>query len=72
MITDRRGYRDTEQVGQTQRKLGEMILRFDAAHQCGNVTCLYNTTNWWIQKLVDNPAQAAALTAAPDRGDYFL
>ncbi|MSQ97205.1 MAG: radical SAM protein [Gemmataceae bacterium] len=72
MIADRRGYRDEEQVKQTQQKLGDMIVRFDAAHECSNVTCLYNATNWWIQDLVDHPEKLAALTPQADRNDYFL
>jgi len=72
MIADRRGYRDEEQVKETQKKLGNMIVRFDAAHQCSNVTCLYNATNWWIQDLVDHPEKLAAMQPQADRNDYFL
>jgi hypothetical protein len=72
MIADRRGYRDEEQVKETQQKLGNMIVRFDAAHEGSNVTCLYNATNWWIQDLVDHPEKLEALTPQADRNDYFL
>jgi wyosine [tRNA(Phe)-imidazoG37] synthetase (radical SAM superfamily) len=72
MIADRRGYRDEAQVQQTQKKLGDMVVRFDAAHECSNVTCLYNATNWWLQELVDHPEKLEALTPQADRNDYFL
>jgi hypothetical protein len=72
MIADRRGYRDEEMIGRTRKKLGDTIVRFDAAHECGNVTCLYNSTNWWIQDLIDHPEKLDSITAAADRGDYFL
>jgi MoaA/NifB/PqqE/SkfB family radical SAM enzyme len=72
MIADRRGYRDEQMLGQTRKKLGDTIVRFDAAHECGNVTCLYNSTNWWIQDLIDHPDKLDSITAAADRGDYFL
>ncbi len=72
MIADRRGYRDEEMIGQTRKKLGDTIVRFDAAHECGNVTCLYNSTNWWIQDLIDHPEKLDSIAAAADRGDYFL
>ena len=72
MIADRRGYRDNEMVAGTQQKLGEMILRFDAAHECSNVTCLYNSTNWWLQDLIEHPEKLDAISAVPERQDYFL
>ncbi len=72
MIADRRAYRDPSQMESTRKKLGEMILRFDAAHECRNVTCLYNQTNWWIQDLIQHPEKVEALVAAQQRDDYFL
>ncbi|MEK6249293.1 MAG: hypothetical protein N2C12_14010, partial [Planctomycetales bacterium] len=72
MIADRRGYRDESQVKETQKKLGDMIVRFDASHECSNVTCLYNSTNWWIQNLIDHPEQLDQLDTHPDSQDFFL
>ena len=72
MIADRRGYRDETMIEDTRKKLGELIVRFDAAHECSNVTCLYNSTNWWIQDLIDHPEKLETLTAAPQRSDFFL
>jgi MoaA/NifB/PqqE/SkfB family radical SAM enzyme len=72
MINDRRGYRDEPTILETRKKLGELITRFDASHECANVTCLYNQTNWWIQDLIDNPEKVAAITSVPARGDYYL
>ncbi len=72
MIADRRAYRDESQIEDTRKKLSDMILRFDASEECQNVTCLYNQTNWWIQDLIQDPEKVAALTAGPERDDYFL
>jgi hypothetical protein len=72
MISDRRAYRDDSQIADTRQKLGDMILRFDAAQECQNVTCLYNKTNWWIQDLIEHPDKVAALAVGPQRDDYFL
>ena len=72
LIDDRRAYLNKEKCGETQKKLGDMIVRFDAAHECSNVTCLYNSTNWWVQDLIENPEKLETLTATGDRDDYFL
>ncbi|MFP6694789.1 MAG: radical SAM protein [Pirellulales bacterium] len=72
MIADRRGYRDESMISETRKKLGDIVVRFDAAHECENVTCLYNATNWWIQDLIDHPEKLEALVATEDVGDYFL
>ena len=72
MISDRRAYRDEGAIEETRKKLGSMILRFDAAHECENVTCLYNHTNWWIQELIEHPEKLDELVAVSQRDDYFL
>ena len=72
MITDRRGWRDEQQIDKTRHDLSDLILRFDASHECDNVTCLYNSTNWWIQDLIDHPEKVDAMTPLADGQDYFL
>jgi MoaA/NifB/PqqE/SkfB family radical SAM enzyme len=71
-IADASGYRDAEACQQTAKDLGHMILRFDAAHQCNQVTCLYNSVNWWLEELIEQPEKLAALPQSEDRGDYYL
>jgi pyruvate-formate lyase-activating enzyme len=71
-IAEADGYRDAAACGDTQRKTGELIRRFDAAHECHQVTCLYNTTNWWLEGLIEDPSLLAALQPTPDRGDFYL
>lgn len=72
LIAEADGYRDADACGQTQHKTGEMIRRFDAAHECRQVTCLYHDTNWWLEDLVAHPEKLAAVQATPDRGDFYL
>lgn len=71
-ITHAGGYRDGEQVKKTLIKVGNIIQRFDAAHECKEVTCLYNSTNWWIQDMIDHPEKIDAISPSADRKDYFL
>jgi wyosine [tRNA(Phe)-imidazoG37] synthetase (radical SAM superfamily) len=71
-IAERHGYRDASACGQTVHGTAELIERFDAAHECREVTCLYNTTNWWLQDLIDHPEKLALLQPSADRQDYYL
>ena len=59
-------------IHQTQHKLAEAIETFDASLQCANVTCLYNTTNWWLQELIDQPEKIEQIKTLPDGPDLFL
>ena len=71
-VAEADGYRDESACTQTRGDLGKMILRFDAAHECNQVTCLYNSVNWWLEDLIQDPAQLAKLEPCADRGDYYL
>ncbi len=71
-IAERDGYKDPAACGDTVRQAGEMIHRFDAAHECREVTCLYNATNWWLEDLIDHPQKLVTLQPSADRGDYYL
>lgn len=71
-IAEAAGYQDAAACGETQKKTGQIIRRFDAAHECREVTCLYNSTNWWLEDLIEHPQRLATLEPSPDRGDYYL
>jgi pyruvate-formate lyase-activating enzyme len=71
-IAEANGYHDPQACQQTQKNIGDMVLRFDAAHQCNQVTCLYNSVNWWLEDLIQQPEKLAAVPPSEDRGDYYL
>lgn len=56
----------------TARDVGAILDRFDASHECREVTCLYNGVNWWLEKLVHDPSADLALEPSEERGDFFL
>lgn len=57
----------------TRRNTSERISNFDAAHECREVTCLYNQTNWWIEDLIAHPQKLDALEpVAMQPADFFL
>ena len=57
---------------ETAASVGGILDRFDASHECREVTCLYNGVNWWIEKLVNDPSAEPEIDPSDERGDYFL
>lgn len=68
-ITEVDGYQDESLIAQTQRQTAAMLDQFDASHECREVTCLYNSANHMMEKLIEDGEPAQVL---PDRDDYFL
>ncbi len=54
---------------ETSGKLAGLLERFDASHECREVTCIYNGVNWWIEQLV---ASDGEILPTPESEDYFL
>jgi len=50
----------------------QLLNGFDASVECEKVTCLYHTTNWWLEELVASSAPLPAEAPAKDMGDAFL
>ncbi len=68
-IADANGFATAEAAETTTAQLATILDDFDASHECREVTCLYNKVNWWLEELIDSDE---ALTASPEREDYFL
>ena len=72
-VGEKDAYRDEAALADTNRDLGGILDRFDASHECREVTCLYNDSNWWLEGLVKSDEDLDALVAAgEERQDYFL
>ncbi len=63
-------YSGQEDAAKTGLALAESLDTFDASHECREVTCLYHTSNWWIEDLIENPEKEIELSE--ERGEYFL
>jgi len=48
-----------------------ILARFDAAHECREVTCLYNAANWWLERAIEDPRLLGSEHALP-KEDHFL
>jgi wyosine [tRNA(Phe)-imidazoG37] synthetase (radical SAM superfamily) len=69
-IAGKAAYADEGETATTAARLGEILDTFDASHECAQVTCLYNGTNWWLEELIEQGTQGIQPT--PEREDWFL
>jgi wyosine [tRNA(Phe)-imidazoG37] synthetase (radical SAM superfamily) len=69
-IADARAYASPERAAETGQALLGILDTFDASRECAAVTCLYNSVNWWIEKLIADPR--ADIEVGEERGDFFL
>ncbi|NNL84059.1 MAG: radical SAM protein [Myxococcales bacterium] len=69
-IGSRTAYRGEEEARATGDSLAGLLDRFDASHECREVTCLYHSANWWIEGLIENPE--AEIELSDEREEYFL
>jgi organic radical activating enzyme len=65
-------YADAAMAQVTAGQLGDLMDRFDASHECREVTCLYNGVNWWLEKMVEDPRETIAIEPGDERFDFFL
>jgi hypothetical protein len=61
------GYASVDAFLVTRRQGLELTRRFDASIECRNVTCLYNSTNWWLDTI-----QRGEVPTPSDAGDEFF
>jgi pyruvate-formate lyase-activating enzyme len=65
-------YADETMTALTGGQLTALMDRFDASHECREVTCLYNGVNWWIEKMVEDPRETIEIEPGEERMDFFL
>jgi len=71
-LGDRDAYAGDEAAEATGRRLALSIDAFDASRECREVTCLYNSVNWWLEKRVNAPGDTAEGEVADEPLDLFL
>ena len=65
-------YRDHSEASATDQALLQILDRFDASHECREVTCLYNGVNWWLEKMIEDPRDDVELEIGEELSDFFL
>lgn len=71
-IGDKGAFADAEAAKRTGEDLKELMDRFDASHECREVTCLYNGVNWWLEKMIEDPREEVRIDPSLERLDSFL
>jgi hypothetical protein len=64
------GYATDEAAATTSAAVAAALDRFDASHECREVTCLYNGANWWLEDAVSGAREVGPAEA--EREDWFL
>ncbi|MDH3519397.1 MAG: radical SAM protein [Myxococcales bacterium] len=65
-------YADAAMAKITSGQLADLMDRFDASHECREVTCLYNGVNWWLEKMIEDPREEIDIEPGDERSDFFL
>jgi wyosine [tRNA(Phe)-imidazoG37] synthetase (radical SAM superfamily) len=65
-------YSSLDEGKQTISNVAKHILRFNARHMCKNITCLYNPTNWFVERLINNDLSLSSCKMLSTNIDYFL
>ncbi|MFC1588220.1 radical SAM protein [Planctomycetota bacterium] len=71
-IGDMDVYNTAANFAATQINMSKVLFGFNAAHECQEVTCLYNKANWFIDELINDPDRLLSLQESEERRDYFL
>ena len=73
LLGDKNAVADELSYEVTRATTASLIKSFNATSNCEKVTCLYNDVNWWIEHLIENPAELDKLkTDFEAEPDYFL
>ncbi|MEZ6015699.1 MAG: radical SAM protein [Planctomycetota bacterium] len=71
LIADKGAYQDRERAAETGAALANILDTFDASEECRAVTCLYHSTNWWLEGVIASDAEPAFEPLERD-SDFFL
>jgi hypothetical protein len=71
-VGSKHAFSDEAAIAETQENTAKLIQSFDAAHECREVTCLYNNANWFIEDLIRHPEKLDEMVPAEEREDWFL
>ncbi|MBK8977516.1 MAG: radical SAM protein [Planctomycetes bacterium] len=71
-IGDKDVFRDPQSVRDASEMVKALLDNFDARENCKDVTCLYNETNWWLERLIESGEDLDAVPTLPHNRDTFL
>ena len=71
-IGDKAIYKDEASADRAFARTADIVSRFDASAECSEITCLYHSTNWWLEQLIESGEEVDAATEDRADPDYFL
>jgi hypothetical protein len=71
-IAGKHAYSDEKEVANARKETADILDRFDASQECANITCLYNSMNWWVERAIRGELDPEELTELEELGDYFF
>ena len=74
-IAEKDAYATSERAAATGAELAGILERFDASHECAQVTCLYHSVNWWIERMIEDDRPDGGtpfVEVGAEAGDTFL
>jgi len=72
LIAQKDGYATINKYLHTTKKASDQIGKFDASYECRDISCIYNSTNWWLNSLADNPHGRDIHLPVFNKYDMFL
>jgi hypothetical protein len=71
LIAGKGAYADAASCASTAGATAAILDRFDASHECAEVTCLYHGANWWLEHAIADETPPPIL-ASLETEDWFL
>ena len=65
-------YSEDDKARATQKSVANFLDNFNAKLECANITCLYNSANWLLEKAVRGELGLDELEALEERFDYYF
>ena len=70
-LADKNGYDSKNSFNKTIEATEKMTVKFNASRECKDIVCLYNSTNKWIEELIESNVALDSLESVDD-DNFFL
>ena len=71
LLADKNGYDSKDNFSKTIEATEKMLAKFNATQECKDIVCLYNSTNKWIEELIESNIDLDSLKIVDD-DNFFL
>ena len=71
LLADKNGYDSKDNFSKTIEATEKMLAKFNATQECKDIVCPYNSTNKWIEELIESNIDLDSLKIVDD-DNFFL